>query len=92
MKSFTAEDFAALKRQILDLLRRPSEIRRIKQSLWKNYVFLKKHFGIESDLVGMPGDERGVTRIAGELLALEILTSKSGLLFGPVPVHYRRAD
>jgi uncharacterized protein YbbK (DUF523 family) len=92
MKSFTAEDFAALKRQILDLLRRPSEIRRIKQSLWKNYVFLKKHFGIESDLVGMPGDERGITRIAGELLALEILTAKEGLLFGPVPVHYRRAD
>jgi len=92
LKAFTAAEYAALKRQILDLLRRPSELRKIKQSLWKNYVFLKKRFGIESDIVGMPGDERGMTRIAGELLALEILTAKSGLLFGPVPVHYRRSD
>ncbi len=92
LKSVSAADLAVLKRQILDLLRRPSELRKIKQSLWKNYIFLKKRFGIESDLVGMPEDERGMTRIASELLALEILTAKAGLLFGPVPIHYRRAD
>ncbi len=92
IKSFSASDYGALKKQILELLRRPSEIRKIKQSLWKNYIFLKKRFGIESALIGMPEDERSLTRIAGELLALEILTAKEGLLFGPVPVHYRRAD
>jgi uncharacterized protein YbbK (DUF523 family) len=92
LKGLSSEDFRILKKSILDLLRRPSEIRRIKQSLWKNYIFLKKHFGIESSEVGMPADGRGMTRIAGELLALEILTSKAGLLFGPVPVHYRRED
>ena len=92
LKSVSPEDYGLLKRQILDLLRRPSDIRKIKQALWKNYVFLKKHFGIASDIVGMPEDERGITRIAGELLALEILTAKSGLLFGPVPIHYRRTD
>lgn len=92
LKNLSAEDLAALKRRILDLLRRPSEIRRITQSLWKNYVFLKKHFGVESDLIGMPKDERSMTRIAGELLALEILTEKAGLLFGSAPIHYRRAD
>lgn len=92
LHAFSPADFAALKRQILDLLRRPSEPRKIRQSLWKNYVFLKKKFGIESETAGMPEDERGVTRIASELLALEILTAKAGLLFGPVPVHYRRGD
>ena len=92
LKSLSVGDLAALKLRILALLRRPSEIRRIKQSLWKNYVFLKKHFGIESDLVGMPEDERGMSRVAGELLALEILTEKADLLFGSVPIHYRRAD
>ncbi len=91
MKSFSLSDYQALKRRILDLLRRPSEIRKIKQSLWKNYSFLKKHFGIDSDLVGMPQDERGISHIASELLALEILTSRQGLLFGSAPIHYRRS-
>ena len=92
LKSLSPADIALIKRQILDLLRRPSELRKIRQSLWKNYTFLKKKFGIESEIVGMPEDERGVSRIASEILALEILTSKTGLLFGPVPVHYRRGD
>lgn len=92
MKAFSESDYQVLKKQILDLLRRPSEIRKIKQSLWKNYAFLRKKFNIESDRVGMPEDERGMMHIAGELLALEILTAKAGLLFGPVPIHYRRSD
>ncbi len=92
LKALSAAEYEILKKQILDLLRRPSEIRKIKQSLWKNYIFLKKRFGIETDLIGMPEDERGMSRVAAELLALEILTAKAGLLFGPVPIHYRRAD
>lgn len=90
LKGFSRADYQTLKRRILDLLRRPSDIRKIKQSLWKNYIFLKKQFGIEIESVGMPQDERGITHIAGELLALEILTSKQGLLFGSAPIHYRR--
>jgi hypothetical protein len=92
LKSVSEKDLAALKLRILTLLRRPSEIRRIKQSLWKNYAFLKKHFGIESDRVGMPEDERSMSRIAGELLALELITEKAGQLFGSVPIHYRRPE
>lgn len=92
LKGFTGDDFAGLKRRILDLLRQPSDIRKIKQSLWKNYRFLNKHFGVESETVRMPQDERGMTRIAAELLSLEIVTSRQGLLFGPVPIHYRRAE
>lgn len=92
VNALTREDTAELKSRILNLLRSPSEIKRIKQSLWKNYTFLKKHYGIESEFVSEPETERSMTRIATELLALEILSSKEGLLFGPSPVHYRRAD
>ena len=69
----------------------PSDIQNIKQSLWKNYRFLNKRFGIESETVKMPAEERGMTRIAAELLSLEIVTSRQNLLFGPVPVHYDRS-
>lgn len=92
LRAFPAGEYPALKRRILDLLRKPSDIRKIKQSLWKNYAFLRKHFGIESDIVSMPSDERGITRVASEVLALEIVTSREDRLFGTVPVHYRRRD
>lgn len=95
LKGVSAEDLALLKRRILDLIRRPSDIKKIKQSLWKNYTFLRKRFGIESELVSAPTDERSMTRIAGELLSLEILTARSDVLFGAVPIHYkvaRKAD
>lgn len=91
MKSLSNREYPGLKKEILDLLRRPSEVRRIKQALWKHYRFLNKRFGIESESVRMPDDDRGVSKIASELLSLEILTSREGLLFGAVPIHYRRA-
>lgn len=90
MKSLSPGDYPRLKKKILDLLRRPSEVRRIKQSLWKHYRFLNKRFGIEAEGVRMPEDERGVSKIASELLSLEILSSREGVLFGSVPVHYQR--
>ncbi len=91
LKGVGPEALQALKRRMLDLLRRPSDIQNIKQSLWKNYRFLNKRFGIESETVKMPTEERGMTRIAAELLSLEIVTSRQNLLFGPVPVHYDRS-
>lgn len=92
LKNYGAPDFARLKRQILDLLRRPSDVQNIKQALWKNYRFLSKHFGVEAETVKMPQEDRSMTRIASELLSLEIITSRQNLLFGPVPIHYRRSD
>lgn len=89
LKGVSADELALLKRRMLDLLRRPSDIRKIKQSLWKNYAFLRKRFGIESGSVAEPADERSMTRIAGELLSLEILTARSDVLFGASPIHYR---
>ncbi len=91
LKGVSADELALLKRRILELLRRPSDVRKIKQSLWKNYAFLRKRFGIESDTVAEPADERSMTRIASELLSLELLTARSDVLFGAVPIRYRPA-
>lgn len=82
----------SLKTEVLDLLRTPSEPRKIKQSLWKNYVFLRKRFALENQSVLMPTDERGVLAVARECLSLEILASREGVLFGSSPVRYRRRD
>lgn len=81
-----------IRKEISELLRKPVEVKQIKQSLWKNYSFLKKKYGIEVEKVQTPLELRNITHLAEEVLALEILTSQSGILFGSVPVHYDRKD
>jgi len=83
-----AAAIAALKRRMLDILRRPSSTAKIKQSLWKNYSFMRKHLGLSVETVLMPKDERGITHIANELRSLEIICKKKNILFGASPVHY----
>lgn len=91
-KSLKSGDYADIKRQILDILRRPSTTVKIKQALWKNYSYMRKHHDFQSDIIRMPTDERSITRIAEELHSLEILSAKKGLLFGASPLHYERTD
>lgn len=88
-KSIGKKEFSTIKREIQDILRRPSTTARIKQSLWKNYTFMRKHFGMTMDNINMPTELRGFTHIAEELKTLEIESRKKGYLFGASPVYYK---
>lgn len=88
-KSIGKKELLALKREIMDILRRPSTTARIKQSLWKNYTFMRKHFGMSMDNIKMPTELRGFTHIAEKLKSLEIDSRKKGYLFGASPVYYK---
>lgn len=81
-----AESFRA---EILEMLRKPSTVNKIKQSLWKNYTYYKKHMGLEVEEIMEPTDLRNMTTIASELVLMERKSFEEGFSFGTSPVIYR---
>jgi len=90
LKKISAAELAEIKQQILNLLRKPSDLKNIKQWLWKNYIFMKKKFGVEIDEVKTPTDLRNLTHIAKELLQVEITSKNQELLFGSSPIRLKK--
>ncbi len=78
-----------LKNKILEILRRPSSLNRIKQSLWKNYSHYKKVTGDEIELIKPPEIGRGMKVIADEILYMERKAYEGGDFFGTSPIIYR---
>ncbi len=75
--------------QILDLLRKPSDVPRIKQSLWKSYSFYRKNLGIEIEEIKEPSEIRNVTHLVEEVTEMEKVCASLDILFGASPVIYR---
>lgn len=75
--------------QILDLLRKPSDIPRIKQSLWKSYTFYRKNLDLEVEEVLEPAELRNVTHLVEEVTAMEKVCAQMDILFGASPILYR---
>ncbi len=80
---------AGFKAQALDILRRPSTVRRITNSLWKNYSFFRKRLGKSVEGINTPDFQRNITTIAKELVTMERKALEDGVLFGTSPVIYR---
>jgi len=90
VEEFTKEEIEKIKDDILNLFRRPSDVKKIKQWLWKNYSYLRKHKGIEIEGVNSPEDIRGITKIAQELISIEANMRKTEKgLFGSSPIIYK---
>ncbi|NDL68838.1 DUF523 domain-containing protein [Clostridiales bacterium F-3ap] len=79
----------AFKREVLALLRTPSTLPRIKQSMWKNYIHYRRKTGKDLAQIKMPTDLRSATALAGELLLLERESAVGEVLFGTSPIVYR---
>jgi len=88
-KETEGEFIEAFKNELLDLLRRPSNLRRIKNSLWKNYSYYRKAKGKSVEAINSPEFKRNVTAVAKELLLMERTSFEEDLLFGSSPVIYR---
>ena len=73
--------------KMLNLLRKPSDIKSIKQSLWKNYSWLRKKKGLFVNEVMAPTNIRNMAHIANELVKLEIVTRDENHLFGASPIY-----
>lgn len=88
-KQVTAEDIAAIRGEILEVLRRPSTTAKITQMLWKNYSFYRKAKGKTVDGINSPDFRRNVTTIAKELTLMERTAFEEGVFFASSPVLYR---
>ena len=88
-KGDNIEVYTMIKNRVLLMLRQPSSLNKIKQSLWKNYSFLKKHKELRVDDVLEPTELRNMHHIAEELLKIERSAYEYGTFFGSAPIAYK---
>lgn len=88
-KPFTSQYAEEFRETIMLMLRRPSTLPKIKQSLWKNYIYYKRKSGKTIDEVKPPESARNMTAIAKELITVERAAFENGVLFGATPILYR---
>ena len=80
---------SAFRAEALDILRKPSTVRRITNSLWKNYSHYRKALGKTVEGINSPEFQRNITTIAKELVTMERKALDDAVLFGTSPVMYR---
>ncbi len=78
-----------MKNEILEMLRKPSDVKKVKHWLWKNYTHMKKHQGINVEDVCPPETLRNMTHIAEEMIHVERESREKGVIFGSSPINYR---
>lgn len=84
-----ASKFEKFRGDILNLLRKPSDVEHIKKTMWESYKWLKKNSGVDIPDVMPPEGLRNMTHIAEELLHIEIEARKHELFFGSSPIIYK---
>ncbi len=77
------------KSQVMNTLRKPSSVPKIKQRLWKHYVHYRDHYDLNLEIVKEPTDLRGMTALAQELVAVEKALYLKGKTFSSSPVIFR---
>ena len=77
------------RKEVLELLRKPSTTAKMTNSLWKHYSHYRKQRGKTVVEINSPDFRRGVTKIAQELLKMERTSVEDDYLFGASPVIYR---
>lgn len=87
-KKITQKDLDEIKSEILEILRLPSAINRIKASAEKQMSFYSKHLGIGS-AKKLPSTDSAKKKFFEELIELEKLALKSNINYGFIPVLYR---
>ena len=83
------EFIKGFKEEALDILRKPSTVRRITNSLWKNSSHYRTAQGKTVEGINSPEFQRNITTIAKELVTMERKALDDAVLFGTSPVMYR---
>jgi len=83
------EALEKVRTDILNILRKPSTMQRIKGSLFKNYNYYRKITGIIIPEIQDQTSFRNATKLASELILVERESFSSGVLFGTSPVSKR---
>ncbi len=85
----TQEQADSFRKQVGDMLRKPSDTPRMMNSLWKNYSHYRKVTGQKIPEIQSPDQLRNVTTVAREMLLMERAAAEAGIVFGTSPVLYR---
>jgi uncharacterized protein YbbK (DUF523 family) len=88
-KNVEAETILSIRKEILETLRKPSTVKKITHSLWKNYAYYRKTKGETVEGINSPDFRRNVTTIAKELLLMERTAFEEDVFFATSPVIYR---
>lgn len=88
-KGFTPSYVVDLKKQILQILRKPSTVKRIKEGLWKSYVYYKKATKEEIEEIMSSDMQRNISHITQELIQMERQAFQNGTFFSSAPILYR---
>ncbi|MGL5050970.1 MAG: DUF523 domain-containing protein [Fusobacteriaceae bacterium] len=83
-----SEELNIMRSELLSLLRKPTDVEKLKVGLWKNYCHMKDYDNIEVPDVLPPEALRSHTHLSGELTHVEIEAKKKGLFFGSSPILY----
>ena len=84
-----AADVELWRGRVLDLLRRPSTLKRIQSVMFKHYAHYRKTFGLKSAEALAPSGILGKTAFVAELIRMERKALAQGYLFAGRPVLYR---
>jgi hypothetical protein len=57
--------------------------------LWKNYTHVRKKLGYDIEGILKPEDERGITKLAEELILMERIAYENDVLMGTTPISNR---
>lgn len=87
-KKISEEEIGSFRREVGDLLRKPSSPGRLSGSLWKHYAHYRKVTGQSVPDISQQGTQRNITTIARELVRLERASIEDQILFGTAPVIY----
>ena len=88
-KSVDEALIVSIRKEILETLRKPSTVKKITHSLWKNYSYYRKTKGETVEGIHSPDFLRNVTTIAKELTTMERAAFEEEVFFGTSPVLYR---
>ena len=84
---FSPELAQELKSFVTALMKKPSTLEKIKNRLWKHYVYIKRNQGTEIESIMEPQDNRNMHHIAMELESLEKYAFTHDILFGSMPAR-----
>ncbi|WP_028829364.1 DUF523 domain-containing protein [Proteocatella sphenisci] len=84
---FSPELAQELKIFVTALMKKPSTLEKIKNRLWKHYVYIKRKQGTEIEEIMAPQENRNMHHIAMELEALEKYAFTHDILFGSMPAR-----
>jgi uncharacterized protein YbbK (DUF523 family) len=89
-KGFDQQQSEMIRKEISEILRRPSSIKSIKHMLWKNYIYYLRKTNDKLENIHPPESLRSMTIVANELMDLERKALEKDVLFGSTPVIYRK--